>query len=80
MTTVIPFRPRVDLDDAASALLEALARSRGIDANVVADNFLATHPDLRPADIIAACSLAGAVVASFQKVLLRQADDGGASA
>jgi hypothetical protein len=76
MTTVIPFRPRVDLDGTASALLEALARSRGIDANVVADNFLATRPDLRPADIIAACSLAGAVVASFQKVLLKQADDG----
>jgi hypothetical protein len=75
--TIIPFRKRVDLDGTASALLEALARSRGIDANVVADSFLAANPDLRQADIIAACSLAGAVVASFQRILLKQAEGGG---
>jgi hypothetical protein len=80
MSNVVRFRPRVDLDGTASALLEALARSRGIDANVVADSFLAAHPDLRPADIIAACSLAGAVVASFQQVLLKQVESEGGAA
>jgi hypothetical protein len=44
MTTVIPFRPRVDTDAVASTLLVVLGQSRGVDAYEVANSFLHAHP------------------------------------
>jgi hypothetical protein len=81
--TVIRFpkpRPAVDLDELASTLLGVLARSRGIDAYAVAEDFLRAHPDLTAADIVAVSAFAGKVVASFQKVLLKQVDSEGGAA
>jgi hypothetical protein len=81
--TVLRFpkpKPAVDLDELASALLGVLARSRGIDASIVAENFLSAHPDLTAADIITVSAFAGKVVASFQKILLKQVDSEGGAA
>jgi hypothetical protein len=75
--TILRFRPRIDPDAVASSLLGALAESRGIDAAEVANAFLLTHPDLRSAGIVEVCAFAGKVVASFERVLLKQVGDAG---
>ena len=80
---ILQFAPRfeTDINALATDILACLAaNARGVDRDEVVRSFRNAHPDLRPADLIAAIGLGHQVLNVFERLLLRvDHDDGGAA-
>jgi hypothetical protein len=73
--TVLRFRKRANVDDTTVAIFATLATSRGADIADTCRGFLHAHPNLRPADLVAAFALAHRVVAVFARHLAETDDE-----
>jgi hypothetical protein len=79
---VLPFRQRADIDEAVIDIFITLATARGVDITLTCRRFQDEHPNLRPADLVAAFALTHRVVSVFERHLAEtggESSDGGAA-